>query len=254
MNPREYLTVALFASSLYLVALSPVEVDSLSAQAQRAYAAGDHDRALVLFDSVNTHFTSAALLYNLGNCYFRTGDIARAILYYERAHRLAPGDEDILANRELAMQQTKDRVNALPALGPSVYFDQLLAGDDKDQWARRSLWSMALLTILLSGGLLIRQPALRRGLRIAAVIAGVATVVSIGAASVRHAQLTDRSGAIIMVAKTDVRSEPREAATILFVLHRGTKVTVVQENGTWAEVRLTNGSVGWMPIGGLERI
>ena len=62
------------------------------------------------------------------------------------------------------------------------------------------------------------------------------------------------SEAIIMTAKVDVRSEPRDGSTVLFVLHKGTKVRILQQENAWSEVRLANGSVGWMPPASLERI
>ena len=77
----------------------------LLAAAEQAYAAGDHQLALQLYDSVLTRSTSAGLQYNIGNCYFKLNDVPRAILHYERALELSPGDDDIRANLELARQQ-----------------------------------------------------------------------------------------------------------------------------------------------------
>jgi SH3-like domain-containing protein len=70
----------------------------------------------------------------------------------------------------------------------------------------------------------------------------------------RYHEVTDDSEAIIMTAKVDVRSEPSDAGTVLFVLHKGTKVKVLNQDNAWSEVRLANGSVGWMPPASLERI
>ncbi|MBK7297415.1 MAG: SH3 domain-containing protein [Flavobacteriales bacterium] len=66
--------------------------------------------------------------------------------------------------------------------------------------------------------------------------------------------MDDNSQAIILTPKVDVRSEPREGSTVLFVLHKGTKVDILQETNSWFEVSLPNGTVGWMPPATLERI
>ena len=88
---------------------------ALADSAQAAYARGDHRRALQFYDSLNGAWSSASLLFNIGNCHFKLNDVPRAILYYERALRLAPGAEDIQANLDLARMQAVDRVNELPA-------------------------------------------------------------------------------------------------------------------------------------------
>ena len=73
-------------------------------------------------------------------------------------------------------------------------------------------------------------------------------------AAYRVGEITDRSQAIIMLPKVDVRGEPRAEATTVFVLHEGTKVSVLQEQNGWYELKLSSGSVGWAPPGSLEVI
>jgi SH3-like domain-containing protein len=80
------------------------------------------------------------------------------------------------------------------------------------------------------------------------------TVIMVSLAAYRASEVNARDAAIIMSAKVDGRSEPREGATVLFVLHKGTKVSVQQEQAGWLEVRLPNGTVGWMPANAMERI
>jgi hypothetical protein len=234
--------------------LSEAEVDSLSAKAARLYAAGSAEEALVLYDSVWTTRTSPALLYNIGNCHFKLNDIPRAVLFYERALKLAPGDEDVKANLELARQSVVDRVNELPSFSLGSTWGRLRGGADADQWARRSLWAAFLSFLLIAGALMIKHRTGRRMLLAVGGIMVLVTGMSVAFAAFRHAEVTDDSEAIIMAAKVDVRSEPRTGTTVLFVLHKGTKVTVLQEENGWTEVRLANGNVGWMPPSTLERI
>ncbi len=234
--------------------LDPTTADTLAARGQRAYAAGDYQLALHLFDSVRTDHTSPALLLNIGNCYFKLGDVPHAILSYERGLRLAPGDDDIQANLDLAREQVKDRVNELPAFALGSSWGRVRGGSDVDQWARRSLWIGAAFFVLLAAGLTLRQRWLKRTLLAMSGTALVALVIAIAFAAARHAEVTDDSEAIILAPKVDVMSEPRAGTTVLFVLHKGTKVTVLEEQNAWYEVKLSNGSVGWMPPASLERI
>jgi tetratricopeptide (TPR) repeat protein len=237
-----------------VMAMSEVEADQLLARAQQSYTTGDHQQALALYDSVSAHFTSAGLLYDIGNCHFKLGDIPHAILYYERAHLAAPGDEDILANLELARQQVADRVNELPSFTLGRSWARFRGGQDSDQWARWSLWACLALFVAMGTSRFVR---LRMARVLLHVLAGVALMATLGATALaytRHAEMTDRSGAIIMAPKVDVRSEPNNASTVLFMLHKGTRVTVMKGTDDWSEVRLANGSVGWMPAKSLERI
>lgn len=229
--------------------LDKAQADQLAIEADSAYAAGEHARALALYDSVNTAFTSSGLLYNMGNCHYRMGDVAQAILHYERALRLAPGEEDVLANLELARQQVKDRVASMPAFTLGSWWARSLGGSDPDQWARRSLWACALLFLCLSGLLFVRHRTGRRALLSATVITIAATMVSTALAYARHLDLARHDEAIIMVPRVDVRSTPDDKGVVLFILHKGTKVTMLQEVNGWQEIELANGAVGWTPVG-----
>jgi len=181
-------------------------------------------------------------------------DIPHAILYYERALLLAPGADDIRANLDLARSRVVDRVNELPAFSLGGEWDRLMAGSDNDQWARRSLWAMLVLCLALAGWRLTHAGPVRNLLLGGSGIALLLFLASFALAYRRSAELAGSAQAIVMSPRVDVRSEPRSNATALFVLHEGLKVTVLQQEGDWTEVRLPNGSVGWMPPASLVRI
>lgn len=254
---KHVLAILLVAGGLaapYGLAMDRDLADTLMHRAQEAYAAGDHGTALLLFDSVAMAYTSATLHYNIGNCHFKRGDIPHAILHYERALRLEPGSEDVRANLDLARQQVVDRINELPGFALGATWSRLRGGRDVDQWARRALWLCLALFTSLSAMLFLRNRWARVALSVlaAGLFLGTATAVSFAATRVAEVKADDE--AIIMAAKVDVRSEPRSSGTVLFVLHKGSKVSVEQEQDGWLEVRLPNGNVGWMPSSSLERI
>jgi hypothetical protein len=244
----------IFLACLHAGMLQASTDQALADSAQAAYARGDQARALTLYDSLNTKWSSPDLLFNIGNCHFKLNDIPHAILYYERALRLAPGSEDVQANLDLARSKVADRVNELPAFTLGGSWDRTLAGTDNDQWARRSLWFMFLLCAFLAAWRIVRQRAIRGAMLGLGALAFIGLALSVLLAFRRMSDASNSSQAIVMAPRVDVRSEPRQGATTLFVLHEGTKVTVLQTNGDWNEVRLPNGSVGWMPPASLVRI
>lgn len=240
-------------SASSLLAIESVQ-DSLSAKAEAAYLAGDPAAALDLYGELERSGTSPALLFNIGNCHFKLGAHPQAILYYERALKLAPSDEDVRRNLTLARARLKDRVNELPGSTLLVQWDRIAGGHDPDHWARRSLLASAVLFALLSISLFTNAPRLTRSLRVLAAGVGVYLVLALPMAVARNVAIQDDSAAIIMAPKVDVRSEPRSSGTILFVIHKGTKVNVLRSADEWLEVELANGSIGWMPSSDLERI
>ena len=91
--------------------------------AETAYASEQYDRAVELYESVlKTYGDSYELYYNLGNSYYKTGKIAHAILNYERALLIKPGDNDIRFNLEMARQQTVDKIEPLQGFFLKVWF------------------------------------------------------------------------------------------------------------------------------------
>lgn len=247
MNTR----LTLFIGLCVLATIARAE-NPLVTSTQEAYTKGEYaEKALALYDSVHTTESSAALLFNIGNCHMKLGDVPHAVLYYERASRLQPGAEDIRANLDYARSQVVDRVNELPAFTLGSLWDRLRGGKDVDQWARRSLWACLLLFAFAAGFVFVRQAAWRRVLIGGAALSLLLTVLSVSLAAYRVHEVTDRSQAIIMLPKVDVLGEPRQGSTTVFVLHEGTKVGVLSEQNGWYEVKLSSGSVGWAPPGAL---
>ena len=81
-----------------------------------AYMNNDYISAAQVYESLLTNGESAELYYNLGNSYYKMGDIAKAILNYERALLLDPGSNDIRFNLDMAKAKTVDKVEENPEI------------------------------------------------------------------------------------------------------------------------------------------
>jgi len=246
------------AETVQAPAAEPVadgDPDRLWEAANAAYGAADYDRAATLYQAIaDRNLHSAALYYNLANALFKKGELGRAILYYNRALRLSPSDEDIRHNLEYAERMTKDNIESVPEFFLNSWLRALRGSLGCTAWTVLSLAMFAAMFALGSVYLLSQRIAVRKagfyGM-LAALVLFVAT--SLFAWSERRVML-DRDEAIVMGSAVSVKSSPDRSATDLFVLHEGTKVTVGATLDGWAEVRIADGSKGWIEIGRIERI
>ena len=198
---------------------------------------------------------SAEVYYNLGNSYYKSGDIARAILNYERALLLEPGNGDVRANLEIARAKTIDQVTPMPEIFFIGWFKSLINCLSIDAWAG---WGIACFILFLAClCLFFYSKSVRQ--KKAGFFAGMAWIVLAILCNVFALQqkkaLTERDKAIVLSPSVTVRSTPSESGTSLFILHEGHKVEIKDDTmREWKEIRLEDGKVGWLPTSAIEVI
>lgn len=248
--------VALALTALLLGPKSLNAQNEIFERGNQLYQEGDFSGAIEAYEAVRAAgFQSAALDYNLGNAYFKSGDLGRSILEWERALVRAPGDPDATANLELARSLTADAVEPLPR------FWLFSAWSWWVQWLPRSL-----LILLVGGAWLVAGASVvtRLWSRNADVrwltgwlaIGGAAVVLVLGTnLLVRELRIGQPDRAVVLATAVPVRAAPAEDDDLtLFEIHEGTRVRVEQRTGEWAEVVLDDGKVGWVPIDVMEEI
>lgn len=233
-------------------AMEPAKVEALTPdqrwdQANTAYINANYAEAITLYEALLSEgLVSAKLYYNLANAYFKQGALGEAILYYHRALRLAPGNEDIRYNLRVAESRTKDSIQQIPAF---FLVEWVLAVRHLMSCAAWSLLSMALLVAGLLFSLLYllaRRLSLRKagfyGTLLMALLFVVTTWFALGE---RREMLNDRQ-AVVMSATASVKSSPDRSATDLFLLHEGTLVEITTPLEEWCEVVIADGKKGWL--------
>lgn len=190
----------------------------------------------------------------MGNSYYKADDIAKAILNYERALLLQPGNADIRANLEIARSKTIDKVVSVPDIFFVAWIKSLTNCLSVDAWAKLGIVFFILLLISFS---LFFFPNRLSGKK--RVYSGnsilVFTVLSNIFASEQKSELLDRNDAIVLSPSVTVRSTPSESGTGLFVLHEGHKIEIKDNSmREWKEIRLEDGKVGWIPASAIEVI
>ena len=183
------------------------------------------------------------------------GRYGKAILYYNRALRLAPGDADIRYNLDVANTFTKDKIAVVPEFFPQrlgalgahvarVYrVERRLAGGAGAALRARAAF------YLLAGRLAWRKAGFYGTLAMLLVF-----VASTSFAVTERRELLDSTEAVVMSSSVSVKSSPDKASTDLFVLHEGTKVRTVSELGDWREIVIADGKKGWVEARTIETI
>lgn len=230
-------------------------VPSLS-DADSAYIQGDYLKAIDIYESViENQGVNATLYMNLGNCWLKRDEIAKAILYYERAYLIDPSDPDVRFNLELARTKTVDKVSTVNQLFIVVWFKKLLAVLDVNGWAILTVIMFAL-TVLLAGILLFsKKTGIRKISFSFSVFFLLLSILSFIFATTQMGNLKNRDTAIIMSPSVTVKSTPTSAGTDLFIIHEGRKVKILDSSmKEWVEIRLEDGNTGWIPVNAMEII
>jgi tetratricopeptide (TPR) repeat protein len=219
------------------------------------YRDGKYDQAAFSFESIlNQGLASPSLYFNIGNCYYRMGKIAPAILAYGRALRLQPNDADIKHNLELVNLKTLDRIEPLPELFFIVWLRSFSAVVPLHTTVR----SFAACWLLLFAGLsllyLLTNSALFRFLRGLAIASAIALIPLVIVLATQVIDSRNRTDAVITVSVVTAKTSPDAQSVDAFVAHEGLKVKLSDAVGEWMKIVLPDGKVGWIRSQDCERI
>jgi tetratricopeptide (TPR) repeat protein len=229
--------------------------DSLFHKGNALYEEGDYEEALGIYHQViENGFESAGLYYNMGNAAYRSNSIGYAILYYEKALKLEPSNEDAAHNLEFVSRYRLDAFDEVP---------QLFLGT----WARgfvnllpEQTWSILAMLFFLSllTGIVVYLFASRIALKKTGFVGALATLllflISFSSAASRHREIVYPDTGIVLAPSVVVRSSPSESGTELFILHEGTKIEVSEEVSGWQNIKVIDGREGWILADHFEAI
>ena len=233
----------------------PQATAQTKADADSAYAQGHYQQAIKDYEALLTKGVSADIYFNLGNAYYRTEDITRAVLNYERALLLSPGDADIRFNLQMARSKTIDKITPESEMFFVTWYRSLASMMSVDAWARTALLALAL-AIVLALVYLFSNPVWLRKVGFFGSLAMIAGFVlsNVFAWHLKQ-EFTNRRGAIVISTSVSVKSTPAQSGTDLFILHEGTRVDITDASmKDWKRVRVADGKEGWIETKEIETI
>ncbi len=213
-----------------------------------AYQKGKYEEAISDYQQIlKMGYESPELYYNLGNSYYKMHKIGPAVLYYNRALKLAPRDEDVRHNLELVNLRVVDRIPSIPELFYIRYFKsfQNIFGTAALFWITAIFYVLTVLFIVLA--LLVRKQGFRKLSRQLAWALGIVFVVFAFTLGTKAWVQAHTAEAVVLAPKVDVKSAPAKDGTLVFSLHEGVKVRIEQKTNGWFEIKLADGKEGWLP-------
>ncbi len=232
------------------------DLDSLWTAGVQAYTDGKFADASTAWTSIEeSGQKSAKLYYNLGNAWFKQGNYPKAILNYERALRLDPSYSDARYNLEFTSNFVQDKIEPVPEFILKSVARKVCYVMGSNAWA--VIFLVLLAAALVMGLLFLLGSSV--GKRRAGFYCGIVLLLlSAGALSFSAWQKSDSmktDTAIVMSPVSSVKSSPSSGSSKdLFVIHEGTKVTILDEVGSWKNISLADGRQGWLPAADLEVI
>ncbi|MDE2998058.1 MAG: tetratricopeptide repeat protein [Gemmatimonadota bacterium] len=226
---------------------------SIYNEANALYGRGEFREAADRYEEVVSRgVRNGYVFFNLGNAYFKAGETGQAILAYERALRLMPGDEDVLANLRFVNAVKVDRS---PDDTPNLVTRTLASGYRLLSADVLAVSGSVCLFLAAAAGVFRLLARSRRALWIGLlVLAGMGLCGSGALLTYRIYSENTVSEAIVIAHEARGRSGPGDDYLLVFTIHEGTKVTIERVDERWYLVRLPNGIGGWLPGNSLEII
>ena len=241
------LLILLSGSFLYCSLALGQETETTFENANSAYNAGQFEKAVMLYKEIlENGQQSAELYFNLANSYYRLNKVGESIFYFEKAKQLQPKDEDISVNSAFAQNMAIDAVEVLPKSQFTLLKEKTTELFSQEGWAYMIVlmtWSMVLFWGLY---LWNKAPAIKRTFFVSTLALGLLLIGSLFIAVVKSSITAETTHGILFNEKIEVWAEPNSRAEVLFLLHEGTKVQILDQLQDWQKVRIANGSEGWI--------
>ncbi len=241
------ITVVFFCGSGYPAHAPEEFFDSATSYFEKK----DYDDAIKQYEAlISSGCISGNIFYNLGNAYFKNGQIGKAILSYERAMLLIPGDSDLAVN----LRYVKSLMKQSDPMGQTspwaVVFRKALMYNTLGEYFCIISFVYVIVAVLLTWILITRRRNPMAMSFLTLTVGLIVLLLSVTGSKIYH---LERCG-IVLQEITDARYEPRENSETNFPLFEGMKVYVLREERHWVRIKRTDGRIGWIKSGDIERL
>ncbi len=237
----------LFYILFLFTSLQSLASNEVSKYAENLYKNKDYKGAIEKYEIlVKQNLTSYKLFYNLGNAYYKNNQIGKAIYNYELAHKINPNNEDIKNNLRNANSKTIDKIESKENLFLGVIKSGLVHYFSTNGWAWLSIITFVSFLIFTFIFFITQSVRFKQT---SFFISALLLIVFISSMLLGFSALHDKqsiSYAIITTREAKIYEEPSATSLSKFSLHDGSKISVLETNEEWTNIKLQNGNEGWV--------
>ena len=247
---RIFLSCVLIGMGFLFISFEGFAQETEFYQASQLYKEGKYEQAITQYENIlKTGKTSGALYYNLGNSYYKNGQIGKAIINYMRAKRLLPRDSDVDFNYRYVRSQVKHPFD-IHKQGILKKIISPYAGHfTLDEIFMIVLVSYALLCVFILLGLFLQWQ--RKTIIMITGFMGFILLLNVSIFIYQHNEYRHTAVAITDI---DSKFEPTEKGTTHFHLLEGSSMTVLDKEEDWIKIKRIDGKVGWVKSEKVERL
>lgn len=248
------LLVIIFCKSL-TVPLSAQNEESIFESANRDYKLGNYEHSAAEFEKlIHLGYEGTSLYYNLGNSYYRLGKIGKAILNYEKALKLSPGDEDVIHNLAFVNLKTTDKIELLPKFFLFQWWENLLTLFTLSGWSYLALIIFLLILLCTVVYFFTKRIEIQKTSFITGLILSFSLFFIISILIVNLNRELNWKYGIVMRTSLNAKISPDDQSKDSFIIHEGVKVKIEDQLENWYKIKLEDGKVGWTNKNDLEII
>jgi tetratricopeptide (TPR) repeat protein len=231
----------------FMANFSIAQQENAFAKANALYKKENYAEAAKAYEQIlKSKQSSPELYFNLGNAHYKLNNTAQSIYNYEKALELSPNNKDILQNLAFANNMKVDAFEALPELGYTKYMNSFSRTFSTTTWSILAIICSILFAISLVVYFFTERSKPKRLFFISSFILLIFGVFTFGVANYRYNNLDMKTFAIVFSKESKVKTEANFKSEDAFLLHEGTKVTVIDTLDNWKKIKLSNGKVGWI--------
>ena len=231
---------------LFYLFLSLQSNEQIFESANNYYSNGDYNSAVKLYlQIVDSGYENPSLYYNLGNSHYKLNNIAESNYYFEMAKKLSPNDSDINLNLSFAQNMRVDKIEKLPISQLEGIRIKIINLFSVNSWNILFLIFIWLLCISVFLYIYYADPFKKKlFFNISIVLVLISSLIYwIG---YEKEIVSDKLFGIIYPKEIEIWSEPNKLSELKFLLHEGTKVELINQAQDWTNIRLENGTTGWL--------
>jgi len=251
MSFKSYIFILLVCCST----LTFAQNDSIFKKANDAYADANYQEAKRLYlNIIKNEKESSELYYNLGNTFYKLENIPQSIYYFEKALKLDPDNKDIQNNLSFANRMKLDQFQDLPESEVDQGIEKFVTLFSVDTWSILGIGLLLIASLAFALFIFNKKPHLKR---LAFGLCLLLLILSIGTFTMAQTELNTIEGsayAIIFEKEKQLLEEPNPKSNVLFDLHEGTKIEILDQFRSYYKVKLPDGTIGWMTTENIKEI